>query len=408
MGDFYAGCLMRSPKNRLGKCVLAVLVLPAAAALGKPPEPQGDREFWSAYNQGLMAMREDRLPEAIKAFSEGIRRAPDPRLYLARAAAETLSEKFQDAIDDLSHAHVPAEMGKNPSREPQLWRDCIWAMSDIAPEDAQANGIGGRVLFAGMPGNIVQGGDDYATDFASQLAYETAMAYRQAKQNGGDVHSAELRGEFKTAAQWFANRNLATPPMAAFNYEYARQRLDAGKLAEALDAVSLVKIVYPFDGDVRFVEAEAYRRLGRPETARRDYTVALTMNTDMAAAYRGRAACAAAEGDAKRAQSDMDAAAKYGAEGIAETTKTVNEALRANPDTGTPNELLAKLDAAAAGEQSVDELLPIARELERASAAGSLRYDEIYQDKMREAGRCDAREAQKRGSVDSVCDVYPG
>ena len=224
---------MHARKNRWAFVAFLLLALPAGRMLAKPPEPEGDRQFWVQYNAGLMAMREDRLPDAVSAIHAGAFAFAGPEGVSGRAAAYTLQEKFPEAIDDLSHASEPPQAGERPSREPRLWRIVIWAMSDIPPDDAQANGIGGQIHFAGMPGNIVQGGDDYPTDYASQLAYELAMAYRQAKQNRGDVHSPELFAQFKRAAAWFANRKLATGPMAAFNLQYATEMLDKDRLPEA-------------------------------------------------------------------------------------------------------------------------------------------------------------------------------
>ena len=126
--------------------------------------------------------------------------------------------------------------------------------------------------------------------------------------------------------------------------------------------------------------------MGRPETARRDYTIALTMQTDMAAGYRGRSLAAAAEGDAKRALDDVQSAASCDPGHIAETAAAVNTLLSQHPApiAATPAELLQKLDAAAKAGQTVDKLLPLAADLERASTATCLRYDEIYQSHLRE------------------------
>ena len=374
---------MRSRKSLVAIGVLAMVAGAAGRVRAKPPEPQGDRQFWVGYNAGLMAMREGRLGEAVTEFTKVIRRSPDPRAYLARAAALTLQEKFEDAIEDLSHANERAAMGDRPSREPELWRTVIWAMSDIPPAGAQANGIGGGVFFSGIPGALVQGGDDYQTGYASQLAYELGMAYRDAKQKRGDVHSPELQEQFRKAAQWYANRKLATKEMAPFTLEYAKELVKKDKSAEGLDAIALAKVVFPFDADIREVEADAYRRLGRPESAREDYTVALTMQTDMGPAYRGRALAAAAEGDMKQAKEDIRLAKKYDAKNLGDAEDQVGKLLEAHPaGKESAGELLAKLDADAREAAGVEKLFPAAVRLQRKSAADRVRYDEVYQGRL--------------------------
>jgi len=376
---------MRSRKSLAAMGVLAVAAGMGAQAMAKPPEPQGNREFWVEYNTGLMAMREGRLGEAEAQFTQAIRRSPDPKVYLARAAALALQEKFERAIDDLSHANERVEGGGRPSREPQLWRTAIWAMSDIAPDGAEANGIGGGVFFSGIPGALVQGGDDYQTGYASQLAYELAMAYRDAKQKGGNVHSPELEAQRKKAAQWFANRKLATREMAPFTLQYARELLNKDKPAEALDAVALAKVVFPFDADIRLAEADVYRRLGRPESARKDYTIALTIQTDLGSAYRGRALCAAAEGDLQQTKEDLRLARQYDAKNLGDVEDTASKLLGDHPPVNvSPADLLKELDKAAANGATVEQLLPTASRLVRAAAAGSVRYDEMYQSRLRQ------------------------
>jgi Tfp pilus assembly protein PilF len=246
--------------------------------------------------------------------------------------------------------------------------------------------------FSGIPGHIVQGGDDYPTDYASCLAYDMATAYRKARDAKGDLQSPALQAAFKKAGQWFANRTLATGPMAAWNLECARQLLERNDPRAALDAVNLALLVYPFDADLRFVTAEAWRRLGRMETARREYTISLTMATNSAPAYRGRALAAAAEGDARRAQDDLRYALKYDPKtpydpkSPADLPSSINTILARNslPPGTTPAAALAKLDAAALAGNSIDQLVPLALDLQKSSASTRIRYDEIYQDQVRQ------------------------
>lgn len=357
----------------LSVAMLSVGLL-GAAVHAEPPAPKGDPAFWSDEHQGLMAMRNADYPAAIKAFGEALKRTPDPNVHLQRGVAYALQGDFDAAYEDLDRARIPN------SREPELWKTCIWAMSGKPP--AAVAGNRGQDWFSGIPGHLVQGGKDYDTAYASCVAYELATQYEHAREARGDLHAPAIVAATHKAGRWFANRNLATAPMASFSLQSARQLLEKNQLPEALEAAGLARTIFPFDGDIRFVSAEIYRRLGRPETARVEYTIALTMATDSAAAYRGRALAAAAEGDRHRAEADLASAAKFDPNPSADISQSVRTLLSHASVTDTPANLLGKLDAAAAAGDPADKLLPVAMELQKASAATRLRYDEIYQDRL--------------------------
>jgi tetratricopeptide (TPR) repeat protein len=350
----------------------AALLLAAAPLRAAPPPPKGDPAFWSAYFQALLTLRSGRYTDAAKAFSPLIDKDPDPHLYLARAVAETLAGDFQNAHDDFSHAHI------DNSREPLLWASVLWAMSGIAPDD---NPMGGTDFY-GMPGHMAQGRDDYDTLYGSCICYELADPAGRARK-AGKRNDPALEPAKKKAAAWFANRYLASEDMASLSYSYARTLFDRKQFAEALDADNLAKTFFPADPDVCYLSAEITRRLGRPETARREFTVALTANPAFADGYRGRALAAAAEGDSRRTLADLATLSKLDPAAAKEASAVALPLLSQNVITETPQALLAKLEAAAAAGKSPDDLFPTALALQRASAMFRLRYDEIYQDKLR-------------------------
>lgn len=371
---------MRS-RPRLAYSVAAwfLVILPAlvSRAGGEPPVPKGDPEFWTSQYQGLLALRSADYPTAIKCFSDALQRTPDFQVHLQRGVAYALSGDYAAAYDDLERARIPN------SREPELWRICIWAVSDKAPPTA-ADQRGGAQWFSGIPGHMVQGRDDYDTSYASCVAYEWAMRIYFARLEQRKLDPALIAACARKAGRWFANRNLATAPMATFSFQNARRLLETNHLPEALEAVNLARTMYPDDGDIRYVSAEIYRRLGRPRTARAEYTIALTISTDSAAAYRGRALAAAAEGDQRRAKSDLLAAARYDPQVPADVVKSVATMLAQGLPTEQPAALLARLDAAATAGDPVSKLLPLAMDLHKSSAATRVRYDELYQDHLRE------------------------
>src|ERR1700744_688283 len=94
-----------------------------------------------------------------------------------------------------------------------------------------------------------------------------------------------------------------------------------------------------------------------------------------APAYRGRALAAAAEGDARRALDDLRFALKYDPKSPAELRASIDTILAHNslPPGTTPAAALAKLDAAALAGNSIDQLVPLALDLQKSSAATRIR-----------------------------------
>lgn len=78
----------------------------------EPPRPQGDPQFWSNYNQGLMSLREGRAQDAIAPLTTAIRVTPDPRAYLAPAqwedkqAAPSLASKRESIALEMARLQL--------------------------------------------------------------------------------------------------------------------------------------------------------------------------------------------------------------------------------------------------------------------------------------------------------------
>ena len=128
---------------------------------------------------------------------------------------------------------------------------------------------------------------------------------------------------------------------------------------------------------------DLWRLAGRPVTARRDYTISLTMNTAHAAAYAGRAEVAAMMGDARRAHADLAQAKLYGAPELKNIRQRIENALAHQSETKDPASLLAELDRASSSGATVEALLPLAQRLHRAAAGSNRQYSELYQDQLR-------------------------
>lgn len=351
-----------------------------------PPVPEGDAQVWDQYWRGLVAMREAKWTESITPLSQAIARTPgDGRLLLARGVAYTLASDFDRAIGDLTRAQMKG------SREPQLWKYAVEAMSNKL---AEGSGIpiprslqkeaGRTAVFSGIPGHMIQGGNDYTTSYASCVYYELAMPYRMAKERRGSTSMEMITAAKRKASQWFANRALAAPELASRNYVWAQQLMHANQLRAARDILKIARSAYPQDADMAASAGDLWRLAGRPVTARRDYTIALTMNTAYADAYAGRAEVAAIMGDARRARADLSQAKLYGSAELAGVKQRIERALARKDEKKDPSALLAELDKAASGGATIEALLPLSQRLHRSAAQSDRQYSELYQDQLRE------------------------
>src|SRR5690606_17474881 len=151
--------------------------------------------------------------------------------------------------------------------------------------------------FSGVPGHLVQGGEDYPTSYASAVVYELAMPVYEAVAAGRSPDAGRTDAARRNVGRWFANRMLATRETVSRTFAEAQRRLGAGDLQGARALLDLARSVFPFDAEMALASGDVWLRAGRPATARADYTVAATMRTDLAAAYAGRAEAAARMGD---------------------------------------------------------------------------------------------------------------
>lgn len=338
--------------TRTGGIVGLLLALVAAQAWALPPEPRGDPRFWDAYHVGLVGLREARFDEATRSLTSALQFTPgDGRALLARGVAHAVTGRLAEAHADLSQARldVVVDGRPKPSREPRLWLAALSALGYQPP--------GSRELFFGVPGHLVQGGDDYPTDYASCVIYEFA------RPTGGPA----IAGADRKAARWFANRALAAEELCTRNFRWARSLVGQNQLAAAREVIDLARTRYAFEPDMAALSGDIWLKTGRPLSARRDYTLALTYDTTHRAAAAGRDHAIAMIGS----------------------------------DAGDPAALLASLDQQARGGASIEQLIPGALQLHRTMAARRVRYDELYQ---RRIAQCEdawrADDAQVEARVD--------
>lgn len=364
--------------------VPALLFLLTSTTLAAPPQPQGDAKRWDGYFQGLMRIREGKWADAVTTLTEAEKLARgDHQILLARGVARTLLGDYENARTDLDRAQIKG------SREPQLWQYAVSAMTDDLRiggniGNNQRKGPDGRpVWFMGVPGHIVAGGNDYTTPYASFVIYDMAMSYRNIIEAEKRVDEEAFNKTKTAAGRWFANRVLAAPQMSSRMYDHAKVLIKSNDLRNAREVLDIARASYRFDHDMATTSGEIWLLAGRPATARKDFTIALTNHTAWGPAYAGRAIAAATMGDAGRARADLANAKLHNS--ASKTLETqIDDLLEKNSVKGEPAELLAALDKAAIDGGSVESLVPIAEKLHRVMTARRVRYDEIFQDRLRE------------------------
>jgi Tfp pilus assembly protein PilF len=349
--------------------IVALLAWPAAAAAQGEPSPA-----LRAYVQGLDAIRQGRYPEAVTALTQAMQAAPDPAFVLARGVAQCLGGQLGPAIADFELAKRSGLKG----READLWTYTAQMMSNGQQRSSLDNkGPGGRGWFGGAPGHIIQGRDDYPTDYASFVYYEMATPYAKGV-------TPAVREAVRQAGAWFANRAATRADLVPAHLARARDLYAQGAWAAVLDEVAFVRPVQPASGEVHLHSGGAWLELGRAATARRELTVGLTAETRVPAAYLARALAAARLGDHARARADLETAVRYDAALAGRQRGAVEQEIAAGRAEGQPEALLATLEASARSGAAQEALVGQAQALQRAMAPRRLRYDEWYQDRVRE------------------------
>jgi Tfp pilus assembly protein PilF len=349
--------------------IVALLAWPAVAAAQGEPSPA-----LRGYVQGLDTIRQGRYAEAVTALTQAMQAAPDPAFTLARGVAQCLGEQPGPAIADFELAKRSGLKG----READLWTYTAQMMSNGQQRSSLDNkGPGGRGWFGGAPGYIIQGHDDYPTDYASFVYYEMATPYAKGV-------TPAVREAMRQAGAWFANRAATRGDLVPAHLARARDLYAQGAWAAVLDEVAFVRPVQPASGEVHLYSGGAWLELGRAATARRELTIGLTAETRVPAAYLGRALAAARLGDGVRARADLETAARYDAALAGRQRAAIEQEIATGHAEGQPEALVAALEASARSAAAQEALVGQAQALQRAMAPRRLRYDEWYQDRVRE------------------------
>jgi tetratricopeptide (TPR) repeat protein len=340
----------------------------------------------TAYAEGLDNLRAGDYQQAVSRFTQATQNSDDAEFVLARGVALVLSDQYKQALPDLQRAQ---RLGLR-SREPELWTYAAEAMGFFATPD---HAIGGPLRFrdgpqtvdgeaVSVPGNMVQGRTDYPTAYASTIIYEMAVPYQMARQTGQPLSSAKAQAAKLKAAAAFADLHGSRADMASSHLDHGRAALAKADYQTALREFKLALSPDPGNGALIANVAQVSLYYGRAASARTDFTRALTRSASVAS-YLGRSLAAAQMGDARRAEADLAIAGGMDPAAAGKWRDAIKQAIARHGSSSSPEAALAALRSAAAGTASWDQLLTLATEVQRAEASRRVRYDEIYQDKVR-------------------------
>lgn len=392
--------------------------MPGDARTGTPLPPSGTAlppaasPHLLAYLDGLDALNQGQWTGAIAAFSRALQTSGDDASFvLARGVAQTLAEHFPEAMADLQRA---GRLGLR-SREAELWTYAAEAMSGVvSPEHALGGGPrslqADRRPLVSIPGHIVQGGNDYTSAYGTVIAYELGNTYQTLRlpaDLGGQgtpeaVKAPPMRATMLKAGQWFAARAMRRPDLAAAHAGRAIVLHDARQYEAALREIEYARSAYPDNPDLVYLSANCWLALGRPVTARREYTLALTARTNFVYGYLGRALAAARTGDRTRTLADLGIAEGLDRASTSKSRAPIEEALGRARVAGTAAGAVGELVTAARTNVPLDQLAEIATRAHKLAGESRVRYDEIYQDTLRvleEAVRANPRSADRLAAL---------
>lgn len=348
----------------------------------------------SSYMEGLDALNEGRWSDAATAFSRALEQSgDDPDIVLARGVTLTLAEEFPRALNDLRRIHKLGYQG----REPELWLYVAEAMSGQVVVPDHALGAGPRGLPAGpivvmLPGHLAQGLDDYSTEYGSFILYQLGQDYqnnrlpvdRGGTGRSGGTKSPQMRETLLKAGRLFAEKHYRRPELASISVARAKQasggKATHGTMAHVVRALD----ASPGNADAHAQAGKAWLEAGRPVSARKAFTIALTLKPDLSDAYLDRATAAARMGDEPRMTADLKIYEHIGGWLSTRSTRSaVDNELRDHRVKGSPGSLFKDLQEAARSGQPMEQLVAVASKVHRTMGEQRLRYDEIYQDRLR-------------------------
>ncbi len=332
-----------------------------------------------AYLAGLDSIRQGQYADAAMALTRAIGAQQDPAFFLARGVALCLGGKGQDAFADLQRAKQGRELG----REPELWTYITETIYGFASPDHRIGGPRAPANSAvSMPGNMMQGGKDYSTEYASFVYQEMARAVQIARERGTPAPTpAEFNRLKLQAGAWFANRAATRKDLAEAHLARAATLHNSGKFADVIQTAQFIRSAYPDDPETLYLVGDSWGALGRPVTARKSLTLALTNSPEYPDPYVARAFAAARMGDEQRARADLGVVQKLKPEYYSKYKPDLEKEIAANKVTGDWHAMYDNLVKEARSGAPLETLVQHAMQFVKAANNGRKHYDEWYQDR---------------------------
>lgn len=362
----------RSLNSMMAAVVLLVLAGPLWGA---------DQQAGATYLEGLEALSAGQWAKATEAFGKAVDAdGENPDYLTARGVAEALARYPSEAIRDLQRSLQI----RGDDWETKLWLGAAYYMSGDAA-------TGSRYITHGPRGQQTSKADlDYST-----LVYNLGLGSWQCRQSGRarvwvdgafvEMSLEDLQSrQFPRAAAMFVSRRKAEaqPQLAGNLLERVKTDIQNQRYASALKDLDSLLAAAPEDTSLLLMHADGLLALGDYTGSRWEYTRILTDQPGLAAGYVGRALAAAHLADAARANSDLALAEKLGARDVRDFRRQIAVAL---PGTRPqdPAEALLELEQRVRAGDSAARLAEQALAVHQAVNARRLRYDEIYQERLR-------------------------
>ena len=357
---------------------LAFSVSPCLADEPAKPSAKASAEYLA----GLDALSAGKWADAAAAFTKAADADEDNAEYLtARGVARALAQQPADAIKDLQRS-----MRMRDDWETKLWLGAAFNMNGDAAS-------GANFIVHGPPGSNGVPKDTKADHDYSLYVYTMSHNYWAARTHGKytdsktnktmtteDIASADFP---KAGGLFAARRQAAAPPQLAGDLlDRAKANIANQKCAAALKDLNSLLAASPEDDGLLLLHATCLLALGDYAGSRSEYTRVLADQPTLAAGYVGRSMAAAHLADGARANSDLTIAEKLGGENLKSARQQVDAAL-AGDKPADPADALAQLDKSVRAGEGEGRLVELALAVNQAVNGRRLRYDEIYQDRLR-------------------------
>lgn len=363
--DFWFWCLLAvilgTPQS-FGQVIGAPRAKPAATAT-KSSSGQVD------YLAGLGALEQGHGADAITALTAAIQAdSENADYFVARGVANILSEKLPAAIKDLERA----QRLRPDHKKTKLW----------------------LAVAVGMTGDFFRDStiypfatNDLDESFVRQASHDYGeVAFRQPRNEVNDEMLAKREVAKRNIAQsvaLFATQAQSQPGMEQALFARAKELFQKQDYAGAIVQLDRVLAAAPEDFDAMFYHAMAALKLGDFATARTELTRVLTAHTDWVPAYLARSLASAQLGDVRRAKADLSTATRLDPKAAAAERSEIERQIAAQAITGGMPKF-AELDELAHAKLSTEDRDRQALRLAKLSNNSRRRYDENYQDRLRE------------------------